>query len=113
MLREQDLSKTVRYPIDAKEAKNLLDHLRDWDGKVSSQWKARANANQSTMETGDPFGYVEVFKGLSKLEAEGSLRASDRVHLNQSLEFLVEEVAHALGKSEEHARSKIVEAGQA
>jgi len=107
MLRNQDLAKTVRRPIDASEAKKLLDHLKKWNGKVSNQWKARANANQIVMERGDPFGYAEVYKGLSKLEAEGTLRSTDRVHLNRSLEFLVEELANALGKTPEQARNQI------
>jgi RNA polymerase-interacting CarD/CdnL/TRCF family regulator len=110
MLRKQDLDKTIRTPIDADEAGKLLEHLKTWKGKVSSQWKARANAHQLTMERGDPFGYAEVYKGLSKLEAEGTLRASDRIHLNQSLHFLVEELANALGKTPEQARSQIANA---
>ena len=110
MLRKQDLAKTVRNPIDASQAKKLLKHLKTWNGKVSSQWKARANANQQIMDRGDPFGYAEVYKGLSKLEEEGTLRASDRVHLNQSLHFLVEELANALGKTPEQALSQITKA---
>jgi RNA polymerase-interacting CarD/CdnL/TRCF family regulator len=110
MLRKQDLAKTIRSPINAKEAKKLLDHLKKWNGKVSSQWKARANAHQETMDRGDPFGYAEVYKGLSKLEEEGTLRASDRAHLNQSLDFLAEELANALGKTPEQARNQIAKA---
>ena len=62
------------------------------------------------MQRGDPFGYVEVYKGLSRLEDEGALRATDREHLNQSLEFLVEELAYALGGTREQARKMIAEA---
>lgn len=107
MLRKQDLAATVRNPINAKEAKRLLLHLETWKGKMSKQWKARANANQAAIDRGDPFGYAEVYKGLSKLEEQGALRASDRVHLNHSFEFLVEEVANALNKTPEQARDLI------
>ena len=110
MLRQKDLDKTVRNPINASEAKLLLNHLKRWNGKVSGQWKARANANQEAMDRGDPYGYAEVYKGLSTLEAEGTLRASDRAHLNQSLEFLAEELANALGKTREQARNQIAKA---
>ena len=110
MLRQKDLDKTVRNPINASEAKQLLDHLKQWNGKVSGQWKARANANQEAMDRGDPYGYAEVYKGLSILESEGTLRASDRAHLNQSLEFLAEELANALGKTREQARNQIAKA---
>ncbi len=107
MLRQKDLDKTVRNPIDASEAEKLLDHLKKWKGKVSTQWKARANAHSQAMERGDPVDYANVYKGLSKLEAEGTLRASDRAHLNQSLHFLAEELANALGKTPEQVRSQI------
>jgi RNA polymerase-interacting CarD/CdnL/TRCF family regulator len=107
MLRQQDLAKTVRNPIDAIGAEKLLDHLKQWKGKVSSQWKARANAHREAMERGEPFDYADVYKGLSKLEAEGTLRASDRAHLNQSLHFLAEELANALGKTPEQVRNQI------
>lgn len=107
MLREQDLEQTVRTPISKKEAGKLLEHLYNWNGKVGNSWKVRASANQSVLESGDPFGYVDVYKGLSKLELEGTLRASDRQHLNQSLELLVEELAYATGGTPEQARKQI------
>ena len=107
MLREKNLEKTVRRPIDAAEAKKLLEHLESWNGNVRRGWKARANANQLVIERGDPFGYAEVYKGLSKLEEEGALRTTDRAHLNRSLDFLVEELANALGKTPEQARKQI------
>jgi RNA polymerase-interacting CarD/CdnL/TRCF family regulator len=107
MMRKQDLGKTVRNPINASEAKQLLDHLEKWDGNVSNQWKIRANTNQVAMDRGDPFDYANVYKGLSRLEAEGTLRASDRAHLNQALDFLVEELANALGETPERTRNQI------
>jgi len=107
MLREQDLERIVRMPISKQEANKLLEHLDNWNGKVGSSWKIRATANQSVLESGDPFGYVDVYKGLSKLEHEGTLRASDRQHLNQSLELLVEELAYAMGETREKTRKQI------
>lgn len=107
MLRKEDLAKTVRNPIDASEAKKLLAYLKSWKGTVSSKWKARANVHQQAMDKGDPFGYAEVYKGLSKLEEEGKLRAADRAHYNQSLSFLSEELANALGKSEDEVRAQL------
>ncbi len=107
LLREQDLERSVRTPINKQEANKLLEHLDNWNGKVGSSWKVRASTNQSVIESGDPFGYVDVYKGLSKLEHEGTLRASDRQHLNQSLELLVEELAYAMGGTLEQARKQI------
>jgi RNA polymerase-interacting CarD/CdnL/TRCF family regulator len=107
IMRQKDLANTVRKPISASEANRVLEHLENWNGQVSSRWKARAAANQEVMESGDPFGYADVYMGLSQLEAEGALRATDREHLNQSLEFLSEELANALGKTPEQARRRI------
>ena len=112
MLRKKDLDKTVRNPIGAQEAKELLEHLETCKVSMSKQWKARANANQAAMERGDPFGYVEIYKGLRQLEEEGTLRASDRTHLHQSLDFLTEEVANALGKTPDQARKLITRGGR-
>ncbi len=107
MLREEDLDHSVRTPIDKTEANKLLEHIDNWNGKVGSSWKVRATANQTVLESGDPFGYVDVYKGLSKLEHEGTLRASDRQHLNQSLELLVEELSFATGTTPEKTRLQI------
>jgi len=108
MLRSEDLAATVRTPMNAGEAKKLLAHLRTWDGKVSSKWKVRATAHQKAMERGTPKDYADVYKELSTLERDGALRASDKAHLNQSLEFLVEELANALGKTPDQARKQVV-----
>jgi len=107
LLREEDLDRSVRSPIDKTEADKLLEHLDNWNGKVGNSWKIRATANQTVLESGDPFGYVDIYKGLSKLEHEGTLRASDRMHLNQSLELLVEELAYATGITPEKTRRQI------
>jgi len=104
---EDDLTETVRRLISARQAKELLNQIKEWDGEASSQWKARADNNQAAIDGGDPFEYGKVFKGLSKLEAENSLRARDRAHLNRSLDFLTQELAHSLGKSTDQARRLI------
>ena len=106
----QDLADTVRKPLDARQAGELLDYLRQWDGRVSKQWKARAAAHQQAIERGDPFAYAEVCKGLSRLESDGTLRHTDRAHLNRSFDFLADELAHALDETPDHARTLIAEA---
>lgn len=113
MLREQDLAKIVRKPINASEAKKLLIHLEKWNGNMSTEWKARASANQEAMDRGDPFAYAEVYKGLSKLEAAGTLRATDRDHMARSLELLADELSNALSTTPDQARDKIVQTQKA
>jgi len=107
MVREADLSDTVRSPIDASEASKLLKHMKKWQGKVNVQWKTRFNAHQKALEEGNPYGYAEVFKVLSALEQEGKLRMTDRAHLKQSEQLLSEELANALGKSQDEIRKQM------
>ena len=104
---EKDFPDVVRKLISATEAKKLLDELEAWKGKPSTKWKSRANANQAALDSGDPFEYVKVAKGLAQLETQGSLRMSDREHYNLSMDLLTEELACALGKSERQARRMI------
>ena len=104
---QDDLESTIRPLISAKEARELLNQLKEWDGEANQQWKARADNHQAAIDGGDPFEYAKVYKGLSKLDAENSLRARDRAHLNRSLDFLTEELAHSLGKSTDQARELI------
>ena len=103
-LRQEDLAGSVRNLITAREANQLLQEMQEWEGKVSKQWKTRANAHQAAIDRGNPFEYAKVFKGLSKLEAKDTLRAQDRAHLNQSADLLTEELAFSLKKTPEQAR---------
>lgn len=113
MMREKHLEEVVRPPITAAEAKKLLKHMKTWDGKVSNQWKARANAHQQKMEEGDPYSYAEIYKGLRVRQEEDKLSAADRTHLKQSELFLAQELANALGKSEDEALKQMMKATQA
>lgn len=110
ILPVDDVAETVRAPMDARQAKELLDHLENWNGRLSSQWKARAAASQEIMERGDPFEYAEVYKGLTRLEAKGGLRHSDRTHMTRSLDLLVDELSFALEKPPEQVLGLIQEA---
>ena len=113
MLPEDDLSETVRPPMRRKRAEKLLDHMRGWKGKVAASWKARATRHQKKLDSGDPKEYAEVYKNLRTLRREGKLSVADRKHLQQSLQFLSEELAIALDKTLPQARGKIVEAARA
>ncbi len=104
---KDDVPNTVRALISTKDAKRLLDELKGYEGKVSKQWKARANAHQAAIDRGDPFETARVYKGLSKLESQDGLRAQDKAHLAQSLALLTEELACSLRKSPEQARKML------
>ena len=107
---EKDLPNLVRGMISSGEAKELLSSCTDWSGKPSNQWKARANAHQAALDSGDPFQYVKVLKGLAHLETTGTLRSSDRSHMNQSLDLLLEELSCALKQSRRGVRKLLDQA---
>jgi len=111
-LRKELLDESVRSLITAKEAKALLQEMQQWQGKVSKQWKTRANAHQAAIDRGNPFEYAKVFKGLTLLEANDTLRAQDRAHLNQSADLLTEELAFSLKKTPEQARRMLNRASE-
>jgi RNA polymerase-interacting CarD/CdnL/TRCF family regulator len=109
MLKDE-LSNNIRSLISPEEANSLLDQIKRWKGKPKAQWKARADAHQSALESGDPLECAKVLKGLYKLESEGDLRPRDRAHLKQSLELLTDELARALKKRPAQAERLLMEA---
>lgn len=109
MLRENQLDDSIRKPMGRAAAKKLLEHLENWKGKVSNQWKTRANNHQLMMDEGEPMRYAEVFKNLRVRQEEGTLSAADRNHLRQSSELLSEELANAFNKTHAEALDQIIE----
>lgn len=110
LLRETNLDKTIRAPIGPSLAKSVLDHMKNWTAKVSSQSKTRANAHEVMMEGDDPHAYAEVYKGLRVLEQDEALSTTDRRQLQRCTQYLSEELANALGKSQGKALELMTQA---
>jgi CarD family transcriptional regulator len=110
LMREDEVEETMRRVIGKAEAAKILEHVKTWAGKVSDQWKARANAQQKKIETGDPFECAEVYKGLRLREENDTLSSADRKQLKQSTEFLSAELAQALGKPQRQVRKQLAKA---
>jgi RNA polymerase-interacting CarD/CdnL/TRCF family regulator len=110
ILPMRDAAHAVRSPISAAQAAQILDHIGNWDGRANKQWKARAAAHREAMDRDDPFECAEVFKALSRLEAAGNLRHTDRAHLNRALTALADELAFALDESPDRVREQITAA---
>lgn len=98
---------TIRTTMSAVEARKIISHLKSWQGNVSEQWKVRATVNQAAFDEGNPFGYAEVVKGLIIMQEQSALSATDRKHLNLGIKFLCEELANALGKTQDRVRQLI------
>ena len=107
---EENMPGLVRGLISPEEARELLDQMTDWDGKPEAKWKARANANQAAIESGDPFEYIKVAKSQARLESGGTIRSLDRKHLNISLNLLTEELSCALNQSPKRVRGLLAKA---
>ncbi|MDX1570976.1 MAG: CarD family transcriptional regulator [Xanthomonadales bacterium] len=108
MMRPDDLDETVRSIISAAEARKVLKHLESNDSEMSSHWKTRAKKNEAAIAGGDPYDLATIYKGLSRMQQSGqSLRAADRKHMQTSMDFLSEELAAALGKSQAQVEKMI------
>jgi RNA polymerase-interacting CarD/CdnL/TRCF family regulator len=62
------------------------------------------------MERDDPFEYAEIFKDLSRLEAAGTLRHTDRATLKRVFDALADELAFALDETPYCVRAQITAA---
>ncbi len=103
MVREEDLPDTVRKPIKRSVAREVFEHIGQWNEKVSNQWKTRATKHQAKLDDGDPFALAEVYKTLVQRDQDDKLSAADRRHLSICQQRLSEELAMALGHSEQKA----------
>ena len=99
MVREKELPDVIRKPIKKSEAQKVLEHIGDWNGSSSDQWKVRANTQQRKLDKGDPFSLAEVYKTLVVRQEADALSGADRRQLSQSELCLSEELAAALGQS--------------
>lgn len=107
---EEALPGVVRSLISSEDARELLRQITAWNGKPQAQWKARANAHQAAIDSGDPFEYVKVLKELAHLQKDVALSLRDREHLGRSLCLLTEELACALKKSPKRVRRLLTQA---
>jgi len=93
-----------------KQAKQVLDLIRSWDGKPISAWKARSDAHQRAIDSGDPFEYAKAYRELHEMDCKDALRPQDNAHLNQISQLLSEELARSLNKPDKQIRQLISEA---
>lgn len=110
MMPKSDLEKTVRAPISATEAKKVLKHLDEWDEEPSNQWKVRTARNQDRLESGDPFRLSRIYLDLVRFQKDRArLSQADKRQMELSLDLLSEELAIAMGRSQEEVQGMIEE----
>ena len=93
-----------------KQAKEVLDLIRSWDGKPSSAWKIRSDTHQKAIDSGDPFEYAKAFRELHEMDCKDELRPQDNAHLNQTRQLLAEELARSLKKADQQVEQLISQA---
>lgn len=114
MVPEKQLDHTVRAPIGEDQARNVIEFIKSWDGKLSGKWKVRRKKNQERLESGDPFAVCEVFKGLRQILArKGKLNSHDRRQLAAAHDILLGELSHALPEAEEIVEARMETASAA
>ena len=96
MVRESELAKIIRKPIEKSEAQKVLAHIGKWAGSTSEEWKTRANVQQRKLDNGNPFSLAEVYKAMVVRREAGTLSGADRNQLSKSEKCLSEELAVAL-----------------
>lgn len=98
MVRESELAGVIRKPIEKSEAKKVLEHIGEWNGSTSEEWKARAKVQQRKLDNGNPISLAEVYKAMIVRKEAGTLNGADRNQLSKSEQRLAEELATALNK---------------
>jgi RNA polymerase-interacting CarD/CdnL/TRCF family regulator len=110
IILEKELLAQVRKLMPQKQAKEVLDMIRTWDGKPSSDWKIRSEAHQRAIDGGDPFENAKSYRELHEMDRKDALRPQDKAHLNQISQLLSEELARSLNKPDQQIRQLISEA---
>jgi RNA polymerase-interacting CarD/CdnL/TRCF family regulator len=110
ILLEKDVPAQVRKLMPQEQAQKVLDMIRAWDGTPSSAWKARSEAHQKAIDSGDPIEYAKAYRELHNMECEDALRPQDSAHLNKIGQLLNEELACSLNKPGKHIKKLISEA---
>jgi RNA polymerase-interacting CarD/CdnL/TRCF family regulator len=110
IILEEELPGQVRKLMPHKQAKEVLALIKAWDGKPSSAWKARSDAHQKAIDSGDPFEYAKVFRELHEMDCKDELRPQDTAHLNKISLLLSEELALSLNKADRQVKKLISEA---
>ena len=97
----------IRNVVSKKEVEQVLDVLRQKEGKAAGNWSRRFKANYEKLRSGDIYQVAEVVRNLATREKEKGLSAGEKRMLTKAKQILLSELAVAIKKDEAKAEELV------
>jgi CarD family transcriptional regulator len=97
----------LRDIVSKKEAKKVLDVLKEGESASSTNWSRRFKTNWEKLRSGDIFHVAEVVRDLSIREGAKGLSAGEKRMLAKARQILVSELTFAVDATEQKAEAMI------
>lgn len=97
----------LRPVVSKEEVEQVMDILREPEGKSPANWSRRFKANYEKLRSGDIFQVAEVVRNLATREKDKGLSAGEKRMLTKAKQILLSELSVAIKKDEEKAEALI------
>ena len=97
----------IRAVVSKAEVEQVMDILREPEGKSPTNWSRRFKANYEKLRSGDIFQVAEVVRNLATRETDKGLSAGEKRMLTKAKQILLSELSVAIKKDEEKAEELI------
>jgi CarD family transcriptional regulator len=97
----------IRSVVSKKEVEQVLDVLREPEGKAAGNWSRRFKANYEKLRSGDIYQVAEVVRNLATREKDKGLSAGEKRMLTKAKQILLSELAVAIKKDEAKAEELV------
>lgn len=97
----------LREIVSKREAKKVLDVLKEGESISSTNWSRRFKTNWEKLRSGDIFHVAEVVRDLSIRERSKGLSAGEKRMLAKARQILVSELTFAVDATEQKAEAMI------
>jgi CarD family transcriptional regulator len=97
----------IRNVVSKKQVEQVLEVLRQPEGKAAGNWSRRFKANYEKLRSGDIYQVAEVVRNLATREKDKGLSAGEKRMLTKAKQILLSELAVAIGKDEEQAEELV------
>lgn len=97
----------IRAVVSKEEVEQVMDILREPEGKSPTNWSRRFKANYEKLRSGDIFQVAEVVRNLATRETDKGLSAGEKRMLTKAKQILLSELSVAIKKDEDKAEEII------
>ena len=97
----------LREIVSKREAKKVLDVLREEEDTEPTNWSRRFKTNVEKLRSGDIYQVAEVVRNLSLREKDKGLSAGEKRMLAKARQILLSELTFAVGSTEEKAEAMV------